>query len=240
MILLGFFTTAFFLRQGFENAQKFNSPFDQVDHAEENQQGLLPLLDLESGEAQRYSAAPSLEEAVDLEAQLGSDPLAEKRLLSDKGLLPERLLIPALDLYYPIVSVGYKEIEYEGDVYRQWDVPNDMVVGWHSTSAKLGVPGNTVLSAHHNVYGAIFANLHTLQPGDIIQIKSGKTLFSYRVARVLILKEKYEPLEVRLENARWIQSSADERLTLITCWPQNDNTHRVVVVAVPVGKEIVP
>jgi sortase A len=41
-------------------------------------------------------------------------------------------------------------------------------------------------------------------------------------------------LEVRLANAEWIKATEDERITLITCWPYESNTHRVVVVAVPV------
>jgi len=38
---------------------------------------------------------------------------------------------------------------------------------------------------------------------------------------------------VRQENARWIAPTDDERLTLVTCWPYTNNTHRVVVVAKP-------
>jgi hypothetical protein len=49
----------------------------------------------------------------------------------------------------------------------------------------------------------------------------------------MIFEEKDQPLDVRLENARWILPSEDERITLVTCWPQDSNTHRLVIVAVP-------
>ncbi len=37
----------------------------------------------------------------------------------------------------------------------------------------------------------------------------------------------------RNENGRWIGQTTDERLTLVTCWPPTGNSHRVVVVAIP-------
>ena len=39
----------------------------------------------------------------------------------------------------------------------------------------------------------------------------------------------------RLQNARWIAATADERLTLVTCWPNTTNSHRLIIVAEPVG-----
>jgi sortase A len=46
--------------------------------------------------------------------------------------------------------------------------------------------------------------------------------------------EEGEKSAVRLENASWIAKTSDERLTLVTCWPYDTNTHRLVVVASPV------
>ncbi len=50
----------------------------------------------------------------------------------------------------------------------------------------------------------------------------------------MILPERDQPLSVRLANAQWIEPSTDERLTLITCWPKDNNTHRLIIVAVPI------
>jgi sortase A len=102
-----------------------------------------------------------------------------------------------------------------------------------NTSAPFGLPGNTVLDGHHNVKGEVFRDLWTLQAGDEITLYAGAQARPYRVRQVLILPEKGQPLEVRLANARYIQPSEDERLTLVTCWPYENNTHRTVVVALP-------
>lgn len=40
-------------------------------------------------------------------------------------------------------------------------------------------------------------------------------------------------VDVRMDNARWILPSTDERLTLVTCWPAKSNTHRLIIVASP-------
>jgi hypothetical protein len=42
-----------------------------------------------------------------------------------------------------------------------------------------------------------------------------------------------ESLEIRLDNGRWILPTEDERLTLVTCWPEDSNSHRLIIVAVP-------
>jgi sortase A len=36
-----------------------------------------------------------------------------------------------------------------------------------------------------------------------------------------------------VENARWIEPTEDERLTLVSCWPYETNAYRLVVVARP-------
>ncbi len=48
-----------------------------------------------------------------------------------------------------------------------------------------------------------------------------------------ILPDRGQPDEVRRENARWIQPTEDERITLTTCWPYTSNTHRLIIVAKP-------
>jgi sortase A len=40
-------------------------------------------------------------------------------------------------------------------------------------------------------------------------------------------------LEIRMANAEWLGGTDDERLTLVTCWPQKSNTHRLIIVARP-------
>jgi len=68
-----------------------------------------------------------------------------------------------------------------------------------------------------------------------LEVYAGEKAFKYVVNAVLILPEKGMPLEVRQENARWIAPTEREQLTLVTCWPHDNNTHRVIVVAYPAG-----
>ena len=58
--------------------------------------------------------------------------------------------------------------------------------------------------------------------------------FVYEVDEVMLLSERGQSPEVMAENARWMGDFGDNRLTLVSCWPEWSNTHRVVVVAFPV------
>jgi LPXTG-site transpeptidase (sortase) family protein len=151
--------------------------------------------------------------------------------------IPNKLVIPKIQLEAPIDAVTYKSVELDGKTYEQWFAPDSQTVGWHETSAQLGVPGNTILNGHHNIFGEVFRDLSKLEVGDRIMIQSGQRVFEYIVGTKLIVPERYQTIETRLENARWIQPSNDERITLVTCWPYESNTHRVIVVAVPVQAE---
>jgi sortase A len=142
------------------------------------------------------------------------------------------LVIPRLNLDVPIEPVGLIASAVAPGVY-EWAVPDYKAAGWLNTSAPLGVAGNTVLDGHHNIAGEVFRDLWTLQAGDEISLGRAGDLQVYEVAEVLILPERDQPLSVRLENARYIQPSTDERVTLVTCWPYNDNSHRAVVIAHP-------
>ena len=247
-ILIGLVILILFVRNFYAIEQKYNSPFDQIDAQAGNQQGLLPVLqlgereyeDLLKGKPGTSETAPEGEPAPNLPVAaaptLQAYPVAGDTQLPDlaenPGLRPEDLIIPSIDLYVPIISANYRIIEFEGKTYKQWEAPNMYRAGWQTDSAGLGVPGNTVLYGHHNVAGKVFENVYKLEPGQIVQLKSGDRLFTYRVVLSMILEERGQPVEVRLDNARWILPSYDERVTLITCWPATGNTHRVVVVAV--------
>jgi sortase A len=150
------------------------------------------------------------------------------------SLVPVRLVIPAIELDAPIVEVGWQTEEVNGDLVSSWIVPNAFASGWHTTSALPGEPGNTVLNGHHNIYGEVFRDLKDLEPGDEIVVYTGVTPHYYAVTERHILKEKYESAEVRLENAQFILPTDDERLTMVTCWPYTNNTHRLIIVAMPV------
>ena len=149
---------------------------------------------------------------------------------------PTRLVIPSIDLDAPVVPAKIRSIKFRGEMFQQWLAPTYHAAGWHTDSAYLGTIGNTVLNGHHNVFGAVFNRLVDLQAGDIIQVYSGSHLFVYQVRNRMIVPEKYQQMDTRMANLQWILPSQDERLTLITCWPDESNTHRLIIVAAPVER----
>lgn len=150
-----------------------------------------------------------------------------------KPVLPNRLVIPAIKADMPVVELGWStKKDASGAIFSEWDVA-DFAAGWHKNSALPGAQGNIVLSGHNNIKGAVFRQLDQLKRGDDIQLISGKREFTYVVDEVIIVPEKYASDEQRRENVSYIQQTPDDRLTLVSCWPRNDNTHRIIVIARP-------
>ncbi|WP_376791520.1 sortase [Thermoflexus sp.] len=142
-------------------------------------------------------------------------------------------MIPAIALDTPIVPAGSRVVSINGRRYREWLAPDRRAAGWHPSSARAGAPGNMVLSGHNNIAGAVFRRLADLKLGDRIWIYTRDRVFPYEVVELHILPERGQPLAVRQANARWIQPTPDERLTLVTCWPPWSNSHRLIVIAHP-------
>ena len=147
---------------------------------------------------------------------------------------PQRMVIPAIGVDAPIRDVGLSSIFDNDDIFYQWQVPHSYAVGWHHTSVPLGQPGNTVFNGHHNVYGEVFKDLQDLAVGDGLLIYTDDNVFAYEVTQREILAERGQSEEIRRQNAIWIQPTLDERITLVSCWPYSDNSHRLVVVAEPI------
>ncbi len=153
-----------------------------------------------------------------------------------KGFSPERIVIDKIGLDAPVISAVSMNASVDGQDVTQFLIPNEFAAGWHEGSARLGVVGNTVISGHHNAFGKVFEHLIDLEVGDEVIMLSGIHEFYYVIVNKMILPEKEESLDRRLQNARWILPSTDERLTLVTCWPADSNSHRLVLVAVPEEK----
>jgi LPXTG-site transpeptidase (sortase) family protein len=153
---------------------------------------------------------------------------------------PEEIDIPAIGLHAPVVLAKSRIIKLDGKRFQQWLPPAQFAAGWHYSSATLGLAGNTVLNGHNNLYGGVFDGLRNLKAGDRVEMTAQGMAFIYEVTNVLNLPEKYESVETRIENASWLQPSEDERLTLVTCWPPEHNKNRLIVVAKPVERYLVP
>jgi len=150
--------------------------------------------------------------------------------------LPDRLVMTKLDMDIPVEEIGWSmRPGANGSVYNQWDEA-DYAAGWHKNSATPGEGSNVVLSGHNNIMGAVFRELDQLSRGDIATLYVDGVPHAYAVQRVLIVPETTATAEQRKENAKWIQATDSEQLTLVSCWPRDNNTHRIIVIATPVEK----
>jgi len=145
---------------------------------------------------------------------------------------PSRLVITSVGIDSEIKPVSWNVVEQNGQQYSIWQVA-DYAVGWHNTTALPGQPGNTVMAGHHNIKGEVFRDLVNVEVGDEVVVYTKNGNFTYKIELKTIVKEKGESLEVRQKNAEWIAATTDERITMVTCWPYTNNTHRVIVVAKP-------
>lgn len=143
-----------------------------------------------------------------------------------------RIVAESIELDADVVQVGWQAIVQDGVAMNAWSVAYQ-AAGWHNNSALPGQGGNVVLSGHHNIDGEVFRYIVDLEPGAVITLYDGDRAYDYLVEDKFIVKDKDEPEAIRRENAKWIGPFNEERLTLVTCWPYTNNTHRVIVIAKP-------
>lgn len=150
---------------------------------------------------------------------------------------PTRIVAPSINLDASVVTVGWSARQRGGSWFAEWETASG-AAGFHAGSALPGHIGNTVISGHHNIEGKVFARLIELNPSDVVILYADDRPYAYQVVDRFVLKETGASVEQRRQNALWIASTRDERLTLVTCWPPNGNTHRVIVIAKPISAEL--
>jgi len=143
---------------------------------------------------------------------------------------PTHLTIPSIGVDTGVVTVDASPTRVDGQAVAIWDVPGD-AVGHHASSANPGEGENVVLNGHDDLGSAVFRDLWRVQPGAVITVRAGDVTWRYHVETVRAPQEIGVPLAQRLENARYIEPTGDERLTLISCWPAGTNDHRIIVIA---------
>jgi LPXTG-site transpeptidase (sortase) family protein len=145
---------------------------------------------------------------------------------------PTQIVAESIDLDAPVVETGWQDVIRDGVPTKVWMVA-DYAAGWHQNSMLPGQGGNIVLSGHHNIKGEVFRYIVDLEIDDTVNLYVGDQIYNYVVNDKFIVKDKGEPESVRRANAKWIGPFNEERLTLVTCWPYTNNTHRVIVIAKP-------
>lgn len=89
-------------------------------------------------------------------------------------------------------------------------------------TSEFGEVGNVGIAAHRGrSYGVFFNRLNEIEPGDIIEVSANNTVYKYTVYKVHIV----EPTEVSVLN----RNKTDKILTLVTCDPVKNPTHRLIV-----------
>lgn len=89
-------------------------------------------------------------------------------------------------------------------------------------TGKPGEIGNYAIAGHRNfTYGRNFNRLDELEEGDTIEVDDGNSQYEYVVSEKLYVK----PEEV------WVLegNNEDKEITLITCHPMVDPTHRLII-----------
>jgi sortase A len=213
-------------------------------------QELLITYDQEAGFAPYFSEpeTPAHSDAEPQETTVPQDPSQDADTLPEQqetpraygilGWVPDNLQIPSIGLDAVIVPVDHVEAQLYEISFNVWRAPVGGRVGWHSSSALLGVGGNTVLNGHHNAYGKVFEHLIDVKEGDLIYVSSGEQQFQYIVTIKVLFPERFQTFETRMENTAWIEPTDSERITLVTCWPATSNTHRLVIVAEPYSSAV--
>ncbi len=153
-----------------------------------------------------------------------------------------RILIPRINLDRKVIPVGMTTEIQDGQKVAVWEVAK-YAVGHHKGTANPLQPGNIVMAGHSGGKAYPFNDIFYLGEGDSIVLESNRELYEYKVTQRLVLDEIGMPMAQRRENARWIEPTEEEVVTLVTCWPltgPNKFTQRVVIRAAPLHAPIMP
>lgn len=146
---------------------------------------------------------------------------------------PVRLVIPSVKIDSEVVSITWQMIPAKnGGTKSEWQVA-DYAVGHHFGSANPGEIGNVVLSGHVDYKGQVFKELHNVNKGDEVTVFTEKGQYIYVVTDMVLVKEEGVPEEQKRQNARYMDPTPDQTMTMITCWPYGIDDHRLIVIAKP-------
>jgi LPXTG-site transpeptidase (sortase) family protein len=166
----------------------------------------------------------------------GSVPAAEPPAAASTM---SRVVIPAIGVDAKTIEVGWEVQQQNGQQVAVWQVA-EYAVGHHKGSANPGEGSNIVLAGHVGGYGKVFLDLFYAAPGDEVLLYSQGQQYRYIVQERLLVDEEGAAPEQRAANARYIEPTGHEVLTLVTCWPPTGAERfrqRVIVRALPAGPQ---
>jgi LPXTG-site transpeptidase (sortase) family protein len=147
---------------------------------------------------------------------------------------PTRLVAESINLDTPVVAMDWQTREQGGQAVSVWNVPENEA-GWHLNSAPPGAGTNVVISGHNGSTGGhVFGRLEDLAVGDVVMVWAGQSVYTYQVSRREIVRT-FGASQSTLDYLQQLtRPTVQEQLTVITCWPNWTNTHRLIIVAQPV------
>jgi sortase A len=144
-----------------------------------------------------------------------------------------RLTISSVGIDSKVVPVGWDMIPAKGGgIKPEWQVA-DFAVGHHAGSVNPGQVGNVVLSGHVDYKGEVFRHLHEVQKGDLVTLYTEKGQYIYVITDKVLVKEEGVSEATKRQNARYMDPTPDQTLTMITCWPYGVDDHRFIAIAKP-------
>ena len=154
------------------------------------------------------------------------------------NLRPIQLQIPGIGLDVPVVEVSWQVVFEDGNWRSQWQTV-DEAAGHHRNSANPGELGNVVVSGHHNAGAEVFRDVSEIgMPGsrleegtEIVLVAEDGSQHTYTVSSWERLQFEDIPDADRQSYARYMEPGTEPVLTLITCWPYEARSHRVIVIA---------
>lgn len=180
-------------------------------------------------------------------------PAAAPPAAAQEAIAPVRMVFPVANLTIDtqVEPMGWEVVQTANGPVSQWVIPRN-TAGHHLDSAAIGQGENIVLSGHNNIYAQVFKPISLAWDNDRrtalddytdkSDVLNGLSIrlygsdgkeYTYVVTEFYRLKDTGVPVQQRLDNARFIRPAGDERLTIVTCWPPSNNTHRLIVIAKP-------
>lgn len=95
-------------------------------------------------------------------------------------------------------------------------------------SAQPGELGNLVISGHRTTYGAPFADIDRLQPGDAVVVETRDTWFTYRVTGTEIVAPTAVEVTLPVPDQPGVEPTQSV-LTMTTCHPRYSARQRMIV-----------
>lgn len=146
---------------------------------------------------------------------------------------PIRVTIPSVAIDSEVVPITWAMIPAKGGGMKpEWQVA-DYAVGHHAGTANPGQVGNVVLSGHVDYKGEVFRRLNEVKKGDLVTVYTEKGQYIYVITDMVLVQEEGVSDEQKRINARFMDPTPDQTLTMITCWPYGIDTHRFIAIAKP-------